>query len=62
MEHLAFRGANRPLVEQLAEHGASTNGQTGRDYTLYSIDGHIDGFNLALEFVSNIVTAPTMNE
>ncbi len=54
-EHLAFRGPNIELAQELAVNGAAVSGYTSHEYTFFGIQGHVDQLNLGLKFMANIV-------
>lgn len=61
-EHLAFRGPNQQVSEELSGLGAYVNAHTTSENTSFDVSGHVDQLGLALELFANVVRSPELTE
>lgn len=55
-EHLAFRGENLAIVEELSQDGAQMRAYTGPSYTQFQFAGHQEQLTEGLAFFANVVS------
>ena len=66
LEHMVFKGTarftNRELTEAVHRAGGYANAYTTFDRTVYHVDAPEEGFEAAMEVVSDMVFAPTLTD
>ncbi|MFM2132169.1 MAG: hypothetical protein RL646_1372 [Verrucomicrobiota bacterium] len=66
LEHMVFKGTERftgrQLTEAIHRAGGSSNAYTTFDRTVYYVDAPEEGFEVAMEAVSEMVFAPILSE